>query len=107
MPDECSQGFDAAYSFGAYEGALRKLIHLLKYDRIRTLAGRWADHLVSAFPRDQRFDAVVPMPLHWLRHWRRGFNQSALLAEGIGPALRASRWSGPSGAAAPRRRRRA
>lgn len=29
-------------------------------------------------------DAVVPVPLHWLRRHRRGFNQSALLAGELG-----------------------
>ncbi|HSW49837.1 MAG TPA: ComF family protein, partial [Bryobacteraceae bacterium] len=74
------RGFDAAYSFGAYQGALRDLIHLLKYGRIRTLGRPLGNLLAAAFPRDERFDAIVPMPLHWRRHWRRGFNQSALLA---------------------------
>ena len=78
------QGFDAAYCFGAYEGTLRELIHLFKYDRIRTLARPLAVHLASAFPREERFDAIVPMPLHWLRRWRRGFNQSGLLAKEVG-----------------------
>jgi predicted amidophosphoribosyltransferase len=32
------RGFDAAYSFGAYEGVLRELIHLYKYGRVKTLA---------------------------------------------------------------------
>jgi ComF family protein len=35
----------------------------------------------SVLPRDERFDFIVPMPLHWWRRWRRGFNQSRLLAE--------------------------
>ena len=74
------KGFDAAYSFGAYEGTLRDLIHLLKYDGIRTLAKELGRRLAEAFPRDEKFDVIVPMPLHWLRLWRRGFNQSALLA---------------------------
>ncbi len=74
------RGFDAAYSYGAYEGALRDLIHLLKYDRIRTLAPRLADLLMVALPREERLDAIVPMPLHWRRFWQRGFNQSSLLA---------------------------
>jgi predicted amidophosphoribosyltransferase len=30
-------------------------------------------------PRQQRFDAIVPVPLHWWRKLRRGFNQSVLL----------------------------
>jgi len=72
--------FDAAYSFGAYEGTLRELIHLFKYDGIRTLDGPLGRLLLRAFPRDQRFDAIVPMPLHWRRRMDRGFNQSALLA---------------------------
>jgi ComF family protein len=76
-------GFDGAYSFGAYEGALRELIHLFKYSRIRTLAKPLGDYLASALPREERFDAVVPMPLHWLRYWQRGFNQSSLLANEI------------------------
>jgi ComF family protein len=74
------RGFDAAYAFGAYEGTLRELIHLFKYKRIRTLARPLAEHLLSACPREQRFDAIVPMPLHWFRRWQRGFNQAGLLA---------------------------
>ena len=77
------RGFDAAYCYGAYEGALRELIHLFKYGRIRTLDGRLGDLLVAALPRDERFDAVTPVPLHWVREWRRGFNQAELLARQI------------------------
>jgi len=39
--------------------------------------------LAAALPRDERIDAVVPVPLHWRRRWARGFNQSELLARGI------------------------
>ncbi len=77
------RGFDAAYSFGGYEGVLRELIHLFKYARIRPLAGPLGEILARAIPRDQTFDAIVPVPLHWRRRWQRGFNQSALLAGAI------------------------
>jgi ComF family protein len=77
------RGFDAAYCFGAYEGALRELIHLYKYGRIKTLVRPLGDLLVAALPRDERFDAVTPVPLHWRRQWHRGFNQSELLAREI------------------------
>ena len=36
--------------------------------------------LARALPVDERFDLVVPVPLHWRKQWRRGFNQSELLA---------------------------
>jgi ComF family protein len=35
-------------------------------------------------------DALIPMPLHWFRRWRRGFNQAELLARSLAihPGLR-------------------
>lgn len=77
-------GFDAAYSFGAYEGTLRKLIQVFKYGRVETLASPLGEMLASALPRDQRFDLIAPMPLHWMRRWTRGFNQADLLARAVG-----------------------
>jgi ComF family protein len=76
-------GFDAVYSAGAYEGDLRKLIHLFKFEGIQPLARPLGKFLAQVLPRDRRFDAIVPMPLHWRRRWQRGFNQSELLAREI------------------------
>jgi len=73
-------GFDAVYCFGSFEGPLRELIHLFKYAGMKALAKPLGAQLAAALPRDQRFDVVVPMPLHWKRRWQRGFNQSELLA---------------------------
>jgi ComF family protein len=90
------RGFDAAYCFGAYDGVLRELIHLFKYGRIKTLARPLGGLLAAALPREESFDAVVPVPLHWRRQWQRGFNQSELLAGAIArrcgvPVMRALR----------------
>jgi ComF family protein len=41
-------------------------------------------------PREERFDLIVPMPLHWTRRWQRGFNQAHLLAREI-----SRRWNAP------------
>jgi competence protein ComFC len=76
------RGFDRAYSYGFYEGSLRKLIHLFKYSGMKPLGKRLAGLLCRALPDPgaDRFDVVVPMPLHWRRRWKRGFNQSEILA---------------------------
>lgn len=72
--------FNSAYAFAAYDGRVRELIHLFKYAGMKPLGrplGRW---LVRAYPREMRYDALVPVPLHWWRRFRRGYNQSELLA---------------------------
>jgi ComF family protein len=66
------------------DGPARKLAHRLKYSDRGELArpmARWmaragADLLAEA-------DAIVPVPLHPLRLWRRRFNQAAALAREI------------------------
>jgi ComF family protein len=78
------QGFDAVYSYGSYEGTLRKLVHLFKYSGMRPLARPFGEFLARALPLDQRYDLIVPMPLHWFKRWQRGFNQADLLAREIG-----------------------
>ena len=80
------RGFDAAYSFGSYEGALRELIHLLKYGKVHPLAAPLSRLLVRAMPLDETFDEIVPVPLHWRRRLQRGFNQAELLARGLSRA---------------------
>jgi len=72
--------YQAAFSFGSYDGALRTLVHLFKYRGVRPLAGPLSEFLVRALPPSRDFDAVVPLPLHWWKRLRRGFNQSDLLA---------------------------
>lgn len=94
------RGFDAAYSFTAYEGRVRELIHLLKYSRMKPLAAPLGAMMMGALPRDRQVDLIVPMPLHWLRRWQRGFNQAELLAREI------SRRTGIRMARAVRRTRR-
>ncbi|PLW70791.1 ComF family protein [Pseudohalioglobus lutimaris] len=43
------------------------------------LAGLWRQQV----PTPPEVDAIVPVPLHWLRQWRRGYNQAELLARAL------------------------
>jgi ComF family protein len=83
-------GFDAVYAYGSYEATLRTLIHLFKYEKIHPLAKPLAGFMARVLPREERFDCVVPVPIHWRRRLERGFNQSELLAQQI-----ARRWNVP------------
>lgn len=76
--------FQSAFSYGSYDGSLGKLVHLLKYRRVRPLAKPLGELLVRALPRTERFDVLVPMPLHWTRLISRGFNQAESLAIEVG-----------------------
>jgi ComF family protein len=74
--------FDCARSLFKYDDASKGLILRLKHgDRLDHVPG-----LARALARVggellDRADAIVPVPLHRWRLWKRRFNQSALLAE--------------------------
>lgn len=72
--------FDALYCVGAYEGRLRQLIHLFKYDRMERLGKPLGAFLRTGYPREITFDSIVPMPIHRRRLRERGFNQAEVLA---------------------------
>ena len=76
--------FDRARGFGVHEGALRRLIHLLKYDRMRPLAKPLAGMMAAPLASLPAPDLVVPVPLYRARRWRRGFNQALALSEELG-----------------------
>ncbi len=82
----CREGlanFDAAYSFGSYEGSLQQLIHLFKYAKVESLAEPLSRFMLQALPLEANFDLVIAMPMHWRKRWERGFNQAELLAKPV------------------------
>jgi len=81
-------GYDYSYSFGYYEGALRKMIHHFKYGKVETLSGPLGEMMIRAIPLDLQVDVIVPIPLHWRRRLWRGFNQCELLARPLESRLR-------------------
>ena len=81
-------GYDYAYSYGFYDGPLRKMIHHFKYASVEVLAGPLGELMVQALPLDLQVDLIVPVPLHWRRRLWRGFNQCELLARPLESRLR-------------------
>ena len=78
--------FVKAVAYGGYEGELRSLVHLLKYEGMQPVARRLgrllADSLqVLASSADApRQMLVIPVPMHPVKQRRRGFNHAELLA---------------------------
>lgn len=85
----------AVDSAGAYDGALRDIIHAWKFERRQGLARPLAE-LVRERCQTMVADAdvVVPVPITPWRKWQRGFNQADDLARHLGrPLARSlSRW---------------
>ena len=82
--------FERAVAYGSYDGELRDLIHLLKFQQVRPaaavlgrmLAGTIAN-LELAIPVGTLFSSmitVIPVPLHSRKRAQRGFNQAEMIA---------------------------
>jgi ComF family protein len=74
--------FRKAVAFGAYDGPLRDLVHILKYHRVKpaaSLLGRLLNLALAEveFPQDM---LVVPVPLWKGKRRERGFNQAEEIA---------------------------
>jgi ComF family protein len=78
-----ADSFSLARACGAYEGALRAAVLLLK--REPQVCRKLVDMLVSVqqrYPLNQA-TRIVPVPLHGKREKARGFNQAAVIARAL------------------------
>lgn len=79
--------FIAALSIGAYDGTLRGVIHLLKYDSVRPAAqmlGREVAKVLAANSSKVGDDPLIlPVPLHRAKDRDRGFNQAEEIANAV------------------------
>jgi ComF family protein len=66
-----------------YNDASRKLVLAFKHGHKIALAPMLARLIAARLPPTDEAWLIVPVPLHPVRLWRRGFNQSALLAREI------------------------
>jgi len=76
--------FAAARSVALHDGLARQLITRLKYGNHTELAP-WMANWMIRISEDffQKKPLIIPVPLHRLRFWQRGYNQSAELARFI------------------------
>jgi len=82
--------FERAVAYGSYDGELRDLIHLLKFQQVRpasAVLGRMLAETIAnleqAMPVGTLFSSkimVIPVPLHTRKQAQRGFNQAAMIA---------------------------
>jgi ComF family protein len=77
--------FEKAVAYGGYDGGLRDLIHLLKFQQVRPAAavlGRMLAEAVEVLEESLPVGMItaVPVPLHARKRAQRGFNQSELIA---------------------------
>lgn len=73
-----------------YTGCAAEAVKLLKFQGRKNLAdplARLLHEALESMTDCTQYHALVPVPLHRVRQRERGFNQSALLAQGIAPAL--------------------
>jgi ComF family protein len=77
--------FCRAVAYGSYDGGLRELIHLLKYNGVRPAAGVLGRMLFEAIAAiepsfEQAKLLMIPVPLYKGKRRQRGFNQAELIA---------------------------
>ena len=77
--------YTRALAYGSYDGGLRELIHLLKYQQVKSAApvlGRMLAEVIAQLAPSfgETGAVVVPVPLHARKYRQRGFNQSEMIA---------------------------
>ncbi len=87
--------FARAVCYGSYQDELREMIHLLKYEGVRSLAellgARLAEAVLDLAGEAAGDLRVVSVPLFPAAERRRGFNQARLLADAAVKRMRVLR----------------
>jgi len=80
----------AAFLYFSRGGGTQRLLHQIKYnnqpDLISTI-GRWYGRQLIQTELWQDIDVITPVPLHWKKQRKRGYNQSAVFGEGLAEAM--------------------
>jgi ComF family protein len=87
---DCRVSNAAALFFYRHDSPYCEIVRKFKYGRRRDL-GLWAARLLGSYMAGGglygKVQAVVPVPLHPLKRWKRGFNQAEIIARGVAQKL--------------------
>jgi len=75
--------FESIISIFDYNDHTQSLIRNIKYNGKRALAADLAGYHPGLSSLQSRYDIVVPVPLHWTRLRKRGYNQAEWFAKGV------------------------
>ncbi|MEM8917698.1 MAG: ComF family protein [Pseudomonadota bacterium] len=76
--------FDSVRAAVSYDELSARLVIRLKYGGRLGIADLISGQMERLITEQEVPKLIIPVPLHRTRLWRRGFNQSALIARGIG-----------------------
>lgn len=84
--------YAAALFHYSAESGYSHITQALKYQRNFSAGKYFGRMLGDKLARSAQYagvDMVVPVPLHWTRHWYRGYNQAGIIATELSKALSA------------------
>jgi ComF family protein len=82
--------FASSYLFFTKKGKVQKMLHALKYHNnpeIGQYLGRWYGQVLYENGFQNKFDMIIPVPLHTKKLKIRGYNQSAEFGKGLAEIL--------------------
>ena len=82
--------FDKGYSVWLHRPPVSNSIYQFKYHNQRAFARIYTEKIIAYYGewiRKLQVDCIVPVPLHFRRRWKRGYNQAEILAKEIGRNL--------------------
>ena len=82
--------YACALFFFQDEGDYRNILYSLKYNGNTAAGEHFGKMLGRKMVSAAHFadvDTVIPVPLHWTRRWKRGYNQAEHIAVGVSEAM--------------------
>ena len=82
--------YAAALFFYREDSEYRKITQAIKYhgrSDVGQAFGRMLGERLRSSSLFADVDVVIPIPLHWTRQWKRGYNQAEVIASGVADAM--------------------